>query len=464
VPRKSLIVLLACLMAGAVAVPAAASSRQLMLFEAPRELSSDALRDATFDELQGLGVQSLRMVVYWQAIAPAPDARRKPNFNAADPNAYPSSNWATLDSVVNEARRRGMSLMLAVTGPVPRWATKSRRDHVSRPIPHEFRLFMTALGRRYGGEIARWSIWNEPNQPQYLKPQYSHGRPVSPRIYRSLLIAGIRGLRDAGRGSDPVLMGETSPIGNSHVVAPLTFLRGALCLSTTYRRSRRCGRVPVAGYAHHPYTRRAGPSFRPPSSNAVTIGTLSRLTRALDRAARAGAVPRHLRIYLTEFGVQSKPDPVFGVSLAQQAAFRSIAEHIAYRNPRVAAFSQYLMRDDNPRPGPKLARYSGFESGLRFADGRVKPAYDAFRLPLVVTRHGRRVSLWGLVRPASGVTRVRVQFRAGGSREWRNLLRRTTNARHVWTARSSYRRGGRWRVVWTSPGGRTFTGPATRAY
>ena len=463
-PRKSLIVLLACLIAGAVAGPAAASSRQEMIFEAPRELSSDALRDATFNELSGLGVRSLRAVVYWQAIAPSPDAGRKPKFNAADPNAYPASNWAALDAIVAEAHRRGMTMQLTVTGPVPRWATKSRRDHLTRPSPHEFRLFMAALGRRYGGQIARWSIWNEPNQPQYLMPQYSRGRPVSPRIYRALLLAGIHGLRDAGRGSDPVLMGETSPIGNSHVVAPLTFLRGALCLSGSYHRSPRCGRVPVAGYAHHPYTRRAGPSFRPPSANAVTIGTLSRLTRALDRAARAGAIPRRLPIYLTEFGVQSKPDPLFGVSLAQQAAYRSIAEHIAYRNPRVAAFSQYLMRDDNPRPGPKLARYSGFESGLRFADGRTKPAYDAFRLPLVVTRRGGRVSLWGLVRPASGATRVTVQFRASGSRQWRNLLTRATNARHVWTARSAYRRGGRWRVVWTAPGGTTFAGPATRAY
>ena len=353
-------------------------------------------------------------------------------------------------------------MQLTVSGPVPRWATRGAKDHLTRPSPLEFGRFMTAVGRRYGGQIARWSLWNEPNQPQFLLPQYSHRRPVSPRLYRSLLLAGIKGLRAAGRGSDPVLMGETSPIGNSHVVPPLTFLRGALCLSSSYRRARGCGRVPVDGYAHHPYTRRAGPTFRPPSSNAVTIGTLSRLTRALDRAAAAGALPRHLPVYLTEFGVQSKPDPLIGVTLAQQAEFRSIAERIAYRNPRVAAFSQYLMRDDEPRPGPSLERYSGFESGLRLADGRKKPSYEGFRLPLVVARSGSRVSLWGLVRPAAGATTVRIEIRSGG--RWRALLSKATDGRGYWTARSRYRSGARWRVVWTAPDGATFTGPATRAY
>ena len=45
--------------------------------------------------------------------------------------------------------------------------------------------------------------------------------------------------------------------------------------------------------------------------------------------------------YLTEFGVQSEPDPVSGVSETRQAEYRSIGELIAYRNSRVRAFSQY---------------------------------------------------------------------------------------------------------------------------
>ena len=109
-------------------------------------------------------------------------------------------------------------------------------------------------------------------------------------------------------------------------------------------------------------------------------------------------------IYLTEFGIQSKPDPFIGVSYQRQAEYRSISEWMAWRNPRVAAFSQYLMRDDNPRPGSAYARYSGFESGLRGANGKAKLAYSAFRLPLVADAHGKRVSFWGYVRPKGAHT------------------------------------------------------------
>ena len=55
------------------------------------------------------------------------------------------------------------------------------------------------------------------------------------------------------------------------------------------------------------------------------------------------------QIYLTEFGIQSKPDPIAGVGLRGQAEYLAISERIAYANPRVVAFSQYLMVDDQPR-------------------------------------------------------------------------------------------------------------------
>ena len=65
--------------------------------------------------------------------------------------------------------------------------------------------------------------------------------------------------------------------------------------------------------------------------------------------ARAGRTPSPVNLYLTEFGVQSEPDPISGVSDSRQSEYRAIGEWIAYRNPRVRAFSQYLMRDDRLR-------------------------------------------------------------------------------------------------------------------
>jgi hypothetical protein len=445
---------------GSVPAVAQASRTQTMTFEAPRELKDPALRQEALDTIASLGVHSLRLVMYWKDVAPQSHSRHRPHADLTDPGAY---DWGQYDAIVDAARARGWTMLLTVSGPVPRWATSGARDFVTRPRPSDFQAFMTAVGRHFAGRVQTYSIWNEPNHPDFLDPQYVRGRPASPAIYRGLLLAGIRGLRAAGQGSVPVLMGETAPRGTGHDVAPLTFLRGALCLSGSYHRRRGCGLVRVAGYAHHAYTTAQGPFFKPPGRNDVTIGVLSRLTRALDRAGLAGAIPRRLPVWLTEFGIQSVPDPLVGVSLMRQAEYRSISERIAERNPRVVAFSQYLLRDDLPVPGvPRIARYSGFESGLETSAGQPKPSLDAFRLPLVATPAKHGVALWGLVRPATGPTQVQVQYNDGNG--WRAAVTASTDAAGYWSARGPGRAGRRWRVLWTAPDGTAYAGPATRSY
>jgi hypothetical protein len=452
---------LTVLVALLAAAPVHAKPTQEVTFEAPRDLLDPAHRDSAFAQLDSLGVRALRVVLYWHDVAPARDDRVKPNLDMADPANY---DWSRYQPVLDEAQKRGWTVQLTVSGPVPRWATNGARDTVTRPSPNEFRMFMIAVARQFGGEVARWSIWNEPNHPDFLGPQYdSRHRPVSPSVYRGLYAAALRGLAAAG-DTKPVLMGETAPTGTGKDVAPLTFLRRALCLSDSYKKTGHCSKLRIDGYAHHAYTTRKGPFFRPPGPDNVTIGVLSRLTTALDRAARAGVVKRRLPVYLTEFGIQSTPDPLYGVSFQRQAEYRSYSEQIAYNNPRVAAFSQYLLTDDAPLKGvPALQRYSGFESGLRTAAGRAKPALDGFRLPLVAKISGSRVTLWGLVRPATGATSVVVQQHEKGH-AWKTLATVQTNARGVWTRRAS--RGGakrEWRVRWTAPDGTQYTAPATRA-
>ena len=168
---------------------------------------------------------------------------------------------------------------------------------------------------------------------------------------------------------------------------------------------------------------------------------IDRLVKALDRAGRAGGLPRGLRIYLTEFGIQSEPDRISGVSLERQPAYYAIAEHMAYVNPRVALFSQYLMRDDQPRE--EGYRFRGFESGLRRSSGARKPAYRAFPNPLAVERYGSTDVLWGLIRPQRGITQVTVEVRRKGERRWRRLRRlRHHRARRLWAALPVPRRPG----------------------
>lgn len=456
--RLRLLLLLPLLVPAVVTPVASASSSQDVTFESPRDLADPARRSQTFDEVTAFGVRSMRVLLYWKDVAPSATSRIRPKVDLADPSSY---DWSQYQPILDEAASRGIRVLLTVTSPAPVWATKGAKDDVSRPSPDRFREFVMAVSRQFGTKVERYSFINEPNLPQFLKPQYENGKAVSPQIYRGLYDAALRGLKAVG-DTKPVLMGETAPNGAPpRTVAPIAFLRGALCLNSKYKRIKGCTKVRVDGWAHHAYTRREGPLALPPD-RLVTIGALSRLTGALDRAAKAGAVKRNLKIYLSEFGVQSVPDPNYGVPLRQQNEYRAIAEKIAYDNPRVASFSQYLLTDDPPT-GTGAQCCGRFESGLRTAAGVNKPAYDGFRLPVVAERRGSSIRLWGLVRPATGPTEITIQRRSGNG-AWKTLSRKVTNSRGVWTASSSSVKNGTWRVTWVGPDDATYASPGVRAY
>ncbi|HEU4974848.1 MAG TPA: hypothetical protein VFT50_07125 [Baekduia sp.] len=455
----------------ALALPAGAAARPGMhtIFQAPRELRGEdsALRSRTLDEIHDLGADWLRVVLYWRDVAPAADSRTRPSFPERDPNAY---NWAVYDRMMREAHDKGLHLLVSISGPVPRWATRSKRDQVTRPSAKRYGRFTEAVARHFGGLVDAYSIWNEPNHPDFLKPQWTgrhHHRPTSAKLYRRLFIRGARGLAAGGAGSTPVLMGETASRGTSQVVGPTTFLRVASCLNKHWHKKHRsCHRLPADGYAHHAYTSRGGPYYKPPKHGDITIRVLHRLNHVLAKAGRAGAIRRGMRIWLTEFGIQSWPDRVFGVKQRTQAEWRAIGEHMAYANKRVVMFSQYLMRDDDPVAGAatRMQRYSGFQTGLRGARGGRKKSYAAFRLPLVALKHGHRVKLWGMVRPARRRTTVTIEFKARGSRRWHVLKRKRTNAYGAWRSSTSRIKGRRYRVRWKAPSGHWYRGPATRVH
>jgi len=422
-------------------------------------------------------VRALRVELYWTSVAPAAKSSSRPSFDATNPAAY---NWGGYDWLLAKAQQLHWQVLLTVTGPAPKWATAAHKDYVTRPSASEFGQFMTAVARHYGSEVTTYAIWNEANHPAFLQPQFSSkGTPESPRIYRGLYQAGYAGLQAAGLAHPRVLLGETAPTGYDtvnvrregrrallHDVAPLAFLRGALCLNGHYRKSGSCGPLQAAGYAHHAYTQATSPYFVPREKDSVMIGALSRLSRALDLAARAGAIPSHLPIYLTEFGVQSKPNRFLGVPVAQQAEYYAIAEHIAWSNPRVAAFSQYLLRDDPLGGAPGSSVHGGtigFQTGLEYLNGKPKPLYFGWPVTMTVSKRGRGASLWGLVQPATGATKVTVLVQLKGARRYRTLRSVSTDPRGSW-AFSSPLPGVRWRVRWRSPAGVKYEGPPIRAY
>jgi len=482
-PKRSQLLLpflLAAVFALAGAAPAGASHGQAVYFEASTSLLNPSTRAKAFEQMRHLGVRALRVELYWGRVAPAPTSATRPSFQATNPGSY---DWSLYDPIVAEARKLGWQILLTVTSPVPRWATSNlKAPYVTRPDSQDFREFMTAVARHFGSQVGTYAIWSEPNHPAFLQPQFnSNGSPASPRIYRGLYQAGYLGLQQGGLAHPRVLFGETAPTGYDsvrsllriehskalmHDVAPLAFLREALCLNSRYRKVGSCSELPMSGYAHHAYTIAAAPSYKTPGADNVTVGVLSRLSSALNKAANVHALPSRLPIYLTEFGVQSLPNKQLGVPVSVQAEYDAMAEKIAYENGRVAAFSQYLLADDpiGGSPGASVNGGTvGFQTGVEYASGKPKPLYYAWPVPLVVAKRRHGYSLWGLVRPAGKATTATVLVRRRGSSRYTTLGTVHTNSAGYWSL-SSRAKGTLWRVRWVSPEGVRYEGPPIHAH
>jgi hypothetical protein len=384
---------------------AGASPRQFALFQDETLLvENGATRAGTLDEVRGLGADMIKVQVNWATVAPG--GRRKPDgFDGANPAEYPG--WARYDAILSEAKARGLQVMFALAPPAPGWATPTRGDRfgVTRPNAREFGRFATAAARRFPG-VDVWTIWNEPNHPGHLYPQSTKGgRPVAPGLYRALVRAAVSGLKRGGVGRDPILFGELLPIGKPSLgpkrnLKPLRFLRAFF------------GGRPLSGlegFAYHPYTRPAGPLSPEPTPDDATIRSLGRVLHVLDSARAAGRItgPK-LPIWNTEFGFQTNPpDPYAGAPIASVPKFWSISElWLSYGNRRVKSISQYTMND---QPGDT----SLWQSGLRFADGRLKAnIYANYRLPILVRQLGPgAVEVRGDARPDGAGSTVQIYQR-----------------------------------------------------
>lgn len=465
--RVLLCALLACTSLSAAtlgaAAPALASQRQVTYLQAPEELLNPATRPAAIKQMQWLGVSAIRLELAWGFTAPGYNSKTKPNFEAKDPASY---DWGQYDAVIAEAKRLKWQVLLTISSPVPRWATANKQaPYVTRPDDRDFEEFTTAVARHYGNQVSTYAIWNEPNQPMFLRPQFnSKGRAEASWIYRGLFQAGYKGLRAGGLSKPQVLMGEVQPTEKSpktfktprevelySAVGPVQFLREALCLNTKWKRSPTCAPLPTAGFAIHPYITAAGPYYADGNQNNITIGSLGRAVQALGKAAKAGAVKAGLPLYITEFGVRTKPERYVGVSPSMQAEWDAICERIAWENPHIASFSQYLLRDGvHPL------------TGLEKRNGAKKPLYYAFPVPLTVTSYRGAYNLWGFVRPAKKATTVTVLIQKPHSRSWQVLKKVKTGSLGYWNLKSAVR-GSFWKVRWTSPSGTKYEGPPIKA-
>lgn len=485
----TLVLLGAVLWAASVQTAAARSTMESIVQDDSSLLSGNpGTRTATLDELRSLGVDTVRVLVYWKSLAPAARSRHRPHVALSDPESYGS--WSALDGLVRDAAAHRIGVILTPTGPGPAWAGRCRgsihRRQVCKPRPSYFRAFVQALGRRYSGQYAglprvhRWAVWNEPNVAIFLYPQARrvHGRrvPVAPTVYRQLVYAAYDGLRHSGHGRDQLIAGETAPIGHRRGSAARTalatawFWRSFFCLDSHGRRLAgrtrslygcrgHFRRISLNAVSTHPYQR--GGSRSPTAKDRhdeITLRSLYRLRTILRWARRSGRSNRSAPpIYLTEYGVQSRPpDPRLGVPLATQATWINHAEFMAFADRSVHGMSQYLLTDD--------LGLSGFQTGLRFASGAPKPAWYAYRLPIWVVKHGRWVRVFGQARPAAPRSNPQLVLEWRGRHgDYRTIKTFTARGLRNFVYDWDRYRGGRWRLRWTAPDGSTVYSRSMRA-
>jgi len=350
------------------AAPAAASRGQIAVLQDDVALQSNPA--ATLQEMRHLGVQMVRVYVRWSTLAPAPNSRHRPNFNALDPNAYSARTWAWLDAVDRDAAARGIKVMFVPTGFAPLWAQGANPgryggrydpEYAWEPSASQYGAFVHAVGERYSGtftpkgqttplpRVSTWELYNEPNFGEDLAPQAIDGSSViySPRMYRALADAAWSSLSATGHSRDTILIGSLAAAGAQAKpgrgrpqglpgtygeTKPLVFIRELYCLNGSYHRYlghaaavRGCpttqagyrrfkAQNPVlfraSGFSDHPYVLAKGLPPTKSDSNDPSYAEFSQLGRfaaTLDRIQRSYGSGKRFPIWNTEYGYVTCP-------------------------------------------------------------------------------------------------------------------------------------------------------------
>jgi hypothetical protein len=370
--RSIVLAMVAVLSAAAVAftvTPPADASRGLLvgIYDEPSTIGRPTW---AFPKYRALGVEVLRVNLYWGDILGVAKRRRPANpRNPADP-AY---DWSVYDATVRRAQANRIRMVFSILF-TPRWAG-ARRNRAPRRMA-DLRNFAIAAAIRYSGRfrpipdaqplpaVRYWLAWNEPNNPVFLYPQFrrvgSRYFVWSPRIYSQMCNAIYSGIKAVSR-ANKIGCGVTAPRGNNSgrnrrpSISPIFFAQGMNRWRARYD-----------AFAHHPYYshRSESPTYRPTKkgSTAVQLGNINDLVRVIGRK----------RLWITEYGYQTKPDRVFAVSFAQQARYLAQSFAIARRHPRIDMMLWFLLRDD-PRIG------NGWQSGVYRLNNSRKPSYRAFQ-------------------------------------------------------------------------------------
>ena len=276
----------------------------------PEWLFTDAELDALLDKAASAGVDGVEIQADWWILEPVEDQYEWANYT---------------DRFVREARERGLKVAFQITE-APPWARQSGGDYGGWDPPRSsaelaaWSDFISDMVNRYGTQVTRYKMWNEPNLTTFWKPG------PKPSEYAALLRTGYM----AAKAANPNVTVTCCSLSNNDV-GYLNALYGEL------------RKYPDAAanddffdeLSVHPYSNTGNTQVAPDSTENLTyqgaFGTKNnnfwgyRYMRDL-MVSRGDA---HKKILLGEFGYATKPGWATPITDEQRATWLKKAFEIA---------------------------------------------------------------------------------------------------------------------------------------
>src|SRR4051812_28348035 len=135
----------------------------------------------------------IRAWIEWDKLAPTRPKNPRDPFD-------PAYSMSDTDDLVRSAQMRGMEVLFTIWG-TPPWANGGAGGIPAPTDASDLEDFSYAVASRYSGRypgypfVRFYTVWNEPNLPAFLQPQYdADGRSVAPETYARLYRAGYAGI------------------------------------------------------------------------------------------------------------------------------------------------------------------------------------------------------------------------------------------------------------------------------
>lgn len=265
---------------------------------------------ASFDEMQSLGVNTVRVLMPWG------DIQKVPPGSPLEVLAPP--DWSKVDFIVKQAVSRNMAVV-GVLNATPYWGGQNGTGCIGcpgvAPDPTKFAAFAGLAADRYAGKVSAYEVWNEPN---YIKSWLPTPDPVAYTNVLKAVYTAIKGdPNDPNDGADPNALVVGGVLGSVAGFAGITY--------DTVDFVRKMYANGAKGYfdalSYHPYNFKTKFSdgtysiFKPWNKWSPLNQLLEIRQLMIDNQDQA------LRIWATEFGLPTGGPNA--VSEATQAAFIS---------------------------------------------------------------------------------------------------------------------------------------------